>query len=297
MKIRYIERSTGEERFETVYYPSLAKISYGDGFCNRLISKVLLFLFVKFPLLSILGGFWQKSRASKRKIAPFIQKFGVDRSEFLKEDFSSFNDFFIRKLKPEARPIDRDPKVLITPADGRYLTYSQFTEFAIKGKTFSLLEFTQNQEYASRYADGSMAIIRLCPSDYHHFHFPYDGLPSKPRLINGFFDSVSPLALQRKIRILCENKRMITEFETDRFGTILIVEIGAIGVGAIRQTFTPESFVKKGAEKGYFEFGGSCIVLLFEKNRVEFDPIFLQSTKKGLETRSNFGQSLAKIQM
>ncbi len=140
-----------------------------------------------------------------------------------------------------------------------------------------------------------MAIVRLCPSDYHRFHFPCDGTPSKARLINGALYSVNPMALRKRISILAENKRMITEIDTERFGTILYIEIGATSVGTICQTFTPELRVEKGEEKGYFEFGGSCIVLLFERGRVEFDSDLIRNTELGFETRSNFGQSLGHI--
>ncbi len=102
------------------------------------------------------------------------------------------------------------------------------------------------------------------------------------------------MALRKRLAILAENKRMITEIETERFGTILYVEIGATSVGAIRQTYTPETPVKKGDEKGYFEFGGSCIVLLFERDKLRFDADLIKNTEQGFETRANFGDSLGQ---
>ena len=141
-----------------------------------------------------------------------------------------------------------------------------------------------------------MAIARLCPSDYHRFHFPCDGIPAKPRLINGLLYSVNPIALKKNVSILSENKRMITEIETDHFGTVLYIEIGATSVGSIRQTYTPDLKVKKGDEKGYFEFGGSCIALLFEKGRVTFDADLTANTQKGIETKANFGETLGTAQ-
>ena len=103
------------------------------------------------------------------------------------------------------------------------------------------------------------------------------------------------MALRKRISILAENKRVVTEIETERFGTILYIEIGATAVGSIRQTYIPDLPVKKGEEKGYFEFGGSCIVLLFEKNRICFDADLIKNTEEGLETRANFGQSLGSL--
>lgn len=292
MEITYIERETGKKCVEKVYGHKALSLLYGDGFFNRLLSKFLLPLLAYVPFFSYLYGFMQKRSSSAKKIAPFIRTYGVDESEFASHDFHSFNDFFIRKLKPECRPVTRDSNILAMPADGRYLVYPQFDQFQVKGQDFYLEDFLQNTASAHRYAEGAMAIVRLCPSDYHRFHFPCDGTPSKARLINGPLYSVNPMALRKKISILSENKRMITEIETEHFGTILYVEIGATNVGSIHQTYTPEKPVKKGEEKGYFEFGGSCLVLLFEKNCIEFDRDLIENTKQGFETRANFGASL-----
>ncbi len=292
MEIRYIERSTGEQKVERIYGHRALSLLYGDGFFRKIFSICVLPLLAHLPFFSRVYGYLQKKETSKKKIAPFIETYGVDANEFLDSNFRSFNDFFIRKLKPKARPITADPNILAMPADGRYFVYPAFEQFVVKGKEFSLFEFLQSRADASRYADGSMAIVRLCPSDYHRFHFPCDGIPTKPRLINGPLYSVNPMALCKRISILAENKRMITEIDTENFGTILYIEIGATAVGTIRQTFTPVQKVKKGDEKGYFEFGGSCIVLLFEKGRIAFDADLIKNTELGLETRANFGESL-----
>ncbi len=151
--------------------------------------------------------------------------------------------------------------------------------------------------YARRFVSGSMLIARLCPTDYHRFHFPCDGVPSKAKLINGSYFSVSPIALRKKLSILNENKRVITEMETKQFGNVLCIEIGATFVGSVHQTHVPEKPVNKGDEKGYFEFGGSCIVLLFEKGKVVFDPDLVINTEKEVETLARFGESLGKAQM
>ncbi len=292
MEINYIERTTGEKRVEKIYGHKALSILYGDGFLKGLFSKLVLPILAYFPFFSKAYGYLQKRQGSKKKIQPFIEAYEVDASEFLEWDFQSFNDFFIRKLKPSARPIVQDPQILTLPADGRYLVYPSFRQFVVKGKEFSLFDFLRNQADANRFSDGSMAIVRLCPSDYHRFHFPCDGLPGEAYLINGALFSVNPMALRKRISILAENKRMITEIETELFGTLLYIEIGATAVGTIRQTFTPHQKIRKGEEKGYFEFGGSCIVLLFEKGRITFDADLIRNTEQGLETRAYFGGSL-----
>jgi phosphatidylserine decarboxylase len=295
MHIPYIDRKTGRPHTEKVYGHKFLLLFYGDGFFRELFSKIFLPVFSHVPFFSRLYGYLQKRPSSAKKVAPFIREFGVDESEFIETDFKSFNDFFIRKLKPETRPIDNDPKVICLPADGRYLVYPQLKDFIVKGQEFSLAAFLCNSALAARYKEGSMAIARLCPSDYHRFHFPCDGLASKATLVNGPLFSVNPMALKKRLAILAENKRMITEIETEEFGTMLYIEIGATNVGSIRQTYKADSQVKKGQEKGYFEFGGSCIVLLFERGRVIFDRDLVENTRKKIETRANFGEPLGRV--
>lgn len=295
MELIYIERETGQKCIEKIYGQKILYFLYGDGFFKAPFAKILLRFLARVPFVSRFFGYLQKREGSAKKIPTFIQTYGVDASEFVESKFSSFNDFFIRKLKPEARPIIADPNVVTTPADGRYLVYPKFGQFLVKGVQFSLKDFLQSSADANRYKEGSMAIVRLCPSDYHRYHFPCDGVPSKAKLINGPLYSVNPIALRRRISILSENKRMVTEIETDRFGTLLYVEIGATAVGSIQQTYTPNRPIKKGEEKGYFEFGGSCIVLLFERGRIVFDSDLIENTALGFETRVNFGQSLGTV--
>jgi phosphatidylserine decarboxylase len=252
-------------------------------------------LLARSPLFSRFYGFLQKHSRSARKIAAFIRFYEIDQSEFLETQFRSFNDFFIRKLKKESRPLIADRRTLTMPADGRYFVYPEFEHFIVKGKDFSIRDFLQNDALAEIYSKGSMVIARLCPTDYHRFHFPCDGVPSKAQSIHGHLYSVNPLALKKRMAIFCENKRMITEFDTEDFGKVLYIEIGATSVGSIHQTYNPGQRVCKGEEKGYFEFGGSCLVLLFEKGRIQFDQDLIENTRNKLETRANFGDSLGRM--
>lgn len=281
--IQYIDRKTDRLCVEKIYGHTALSILYG----SKIFYYLFLPLIARLPFWSCFFGYLQKRPASRAKVAPFVKAYGIDTSEFLTTEFTSFNDFFIRKLKSSCRPIATAP--LTMPADGRYLVYPEVKQLSVKGQTFSLGEFLQGAP--GHYENGSAVIARLCPVDYHRFHFPCDGVASTPRLINGFLFSVNPIALKKRLSILWENKRVITEIDTPNFGKVLYVEIGATAVGTIRQTYKPGS-VKKGGEKGYFEFGGSCIVLLFEPGRVKFDADLIENTKKGLETLCLFGTSL-----
>src|SRR5579872_4912537 len=225
MDITYIERKTGQKQQEKVYGRKLLSLLYGDGALRSFFSTFILPMLTRISFFSALVGYLHKHKRSAAKIEPFIAAYGIDASEFAEARFKSFNDFFIRKLKREKRPVVPSPDQLALPADGRYLVFPQFDRFFVKGQEFDLHRFLQDPSLSERFADGAMAIARLCPTDYHRFHFPCDGIPSQPRLINGFLYSVNPMALRKKIAILAENKRMVTEIETERFGKILFVEI------------------------------------------------------------------------
>ncbi len=295
MEITYIDRKTGLKAAEKVYGHRSLAFLYGDGNpLQRGLATILLTLFSCFPLFSRLYGFFQKLPYSRHKVKPFINYYGIDEGEFQTRHFASFNDFFTRKLRKECRPIETAPHRLAMPADGRYLVYPQIGSFSIKGQQFDLAAFLQNPTLTRRFQNGSMAIVRLCPIDYHRFHFPCDAVPGAPHLINGFLYSVNPIALKKRLAILSENKRVVTELKTD-FGKILYVEIGATAVGSIHQTFIPHQPIRKGDEKGYFEFGGSCLVLLFEKGHVQFDQDLIANSQLGLETLGRFGQGFATL--
>jgi len=300
MNIFFLDRVSRKVEKEKVYGHFFLKMLYGPGFFSRVFSSFLLPLVAHLSFLSRLYGAYQKSRLSKHKVRPFIQNYGVDPKEFLEpvEAFSSFNDFFIRRLKPESRPIVSDDRVAILPADARYLVFPSMAEVDglwVKGKHFSLEALLGSRSLAEKYARGSLVMARLCPTDYHRFHFPCDCVAGDARLINGPLFSVNPIALKKRIEILSENKRMITELKTKQFGSILYIEVGATYVGSILQTYTPGREYKKGEEKGYFSFGGSCLLLLFESGKIVFDQDLIDPSLQKMEVRGLLGQSLGRL--
>ena len=139
-----------------------------------------------------------------------------------------------------------------------------------------------------------MLIIRLCPTDYHRYHFPVDGFVKNDIKIQGDYFSVSPYAVKQNIDIYFNNKRSYSEIDTENTGTVVMAEIGATMVGSIIQTFKENSPIKKGEEKGYFEFGGSTVILFFEKDKITIDEDILENSKKGLETQIFMGEKIAK---
>lgn len=297
MSIEFIDRKTGKLEEEKIYGARALTLFYGDSWASLFLSYLLMPFLSKSSLFSRFYGWLQDLPRSAKKVAPFIRKYQIDLSEFEKSTFVSFNDFFTRKLKAGSRIIEEDPVRACVPADGRCMVFPDLTKvkrFYIKGQSFDLESFLQSESLSNRYKEGSMAIFRLCPTDYHRFHFISDGNVKSVKPIQGGYHSVSPIALRKNISILWTNKRVVTDFETEILGRVQFVEVGAICVGTIHQTFDRSKRVHKGDEKGYFSFGGSCMVLLFEKNRIAFDEDLVRNSDKGIETRVLFGESLGR---
>lgn len=259
----------------------------------------LLEIFIKKKAFSKLYGYYCDAKISKSKIKPFIKDLNIDMSlaEKSEDDFNSFNDFFTRKLKPHARPFSNDKNILISPADGRLFAYENIdlnNIMQIKGINYSLNELIQNKDIASKYIGGTCLIFRLCPTDYHRFHFIDDGLCEKSNKINGSYYSVNPVALKKIPKLFCENKREWSIFHSENFKDILYVEVGATCVGSILQTYTPNSKIKKGDEKGYFKFGGSTVVVFLQKDVAKINDDIIEQTKLGYETKVIMGETIGE---
>lgn len=292
--IRYFHRAKGVIETEEVYGEGWLRWTYESA-----PGRLALALLVKRAIVSRYYG-WRMSRPySAQQVLPFIVKYGLDVDEFAKKPltFKSFNEFFYRALKPGARPIAGGEQVAVLPADGRHLAFQDIDAtagFYAKGQKFDLAAFLGDVELARTFARGAMVISRLCPVDYHRFHFPVDGTPAEPRLINGWLYSVSPVALRRNLGYLWENKRMVTLIDSPQFGRVAMVEIGATMVGTIFQGFVPGRPVAKGAEKGYFKFGGSCVVTIFPPGRLKVDADLLAHSAEQREVFARVGDRLGE---
>lgn len=289
--IRYFNRHTGQSESEQVYGESFLRWVYGNP-----LGKLSLHALVKRHAFSKWYGARMSKPESVNRIEPFITLYGLDPFEFAEEpsSFKSFNEFFYRKLKPSARPIAPSP--LVFPADGRHLGFPDISEirsFFVKGQTFDLPSLLGDQALAERYAKGSLVLSRLCPVDYHRFHFPAAGIPSETKTLDGSLFSVSPIALAKNLSYLWTNKRTLCQLETEHLGTILILEIGATCVGSIHQTYTPGLPVVKAQEKGYFAFGGSSTITIFEPGKVTLAADLLENSTKQMELYARIGSTLA----
>jgi len=288
--IKYINRQTGDLITEKPPGEGYLKFLYHTAF-----GKLALNVLVKRKLLSVIYGGTKDKASSVKAIPQFVEDMNIDMSEAVKsmEDYKSFNEFFYRKLKPESRPIG---KGLVSPADAKLIAFAnvnEVNEFFVKGQQFTLREYLQSESMTEKYKNASLFIFRLAPNDYHRYHFPYDGSVTSSRKLKGRYFSVSPYALQTNFtKVFCENKREFLELETKDKGDILLSPVGATMVGSIYETFTPNSDVKKGDEMGYFGFGGSTVVMLIDKDKVEIDSDILENTKNKIETAVKMGEKI-----
>lgn len=297
MEIQYYNRKKGIVEVEKVYGESgikwLYESSLGSKFANRLAGQ----------FVSQTYGSFQDWGISRRKIKPFIEKFNIDMNDYLSEDgrddespYSNFNQFFIRRFKEGKRNFPGESNSLGAPAEARYFAYESLNDdetIPVKGKYLSPKEILKDERWFPEFQGGPVLLARLCPVDYHRYHFPDDGNYLDSYRITGKYHSVNPIALKWKPKIFSDNERHVSILKTKNFGKIAYVEVGAMMVGKIIETCRTDHF-SRGSEKGYFLFGGSTVIVFGEKGAWSPDQDILANTKKGLETYMQLGESCAK---
>jgi phosphatidylserine decarboxylase len=289
------DRRSGQLLREKVLGDGLLRLAYSRP-C-RWASEWLLF---RNYLVSRLLGWYADRRLSRRRIQPTIDELGLDESEFLRPtaEFRTFNEFFARKLKPGARPTSANAAELGSPADCRLLVYPTLPEgrcVPVKGRPFTIGDLLgpRGKEQAEAFAGGALAICRLCPADYHRYHYPTAGRTTDSWEIDGRLHSVNPLALALNLPIFDQNHRVVTLLDLACFGPMAFVEVGAFGVGGIVQTHPNPTFGRLD-EKGYFRFGGSTIVLVFRPGSVVFDSDLIAQSATGTETLVRCGETIGR---
>lgn len=292
--ILYYNRYTGQLETEEVYGESYLRWTY-----ETTMGRLGLWLLVKRAAFSNWYGWRMNQQSTVGKIRPFIETYDLAEEDFLEpvESYSHFNDFFYRKLKPAARPLKAEGGEVALPADARHLGVSNVDEcdglFA-KGQRFDLESLLGDRALAERFRGGAAVISRLCPVDYHRFHSPVSGRILEQRLINGPLFSVSPIALRKSMKYLWENKRVLSVIDSEEFGRVAFVAIGATCVGSVLMTAKQGASVEKGGELGYFAFGGSCVISIFEKERVSLRSDLAENGAKQVEVYAQVRDVLGK---
>ena len=288
--ITIIDRRSGKAVTESVMGDGALRFAY-----ETLLGRSLSGLLFNTSGLSSLMGKYYDSSFSRKSIATLASIPGCvpEEAEKTPDEYASFNDFFTRRLKPGARPFDSSEKILASPSDGRIAVYADLApedKIPVKNAEKTLNDLCCEKLPCPELA---VAVIRLAPVDYHRFHFPCACVQNTlPVRIKGKYHSVNPIALAKFPDLYTENTRQITALHSAVFGEFRYLEVGAFGVGSIVQTSEPGEHARMD-EKGFFKFGGSTLVLIFDNSRISWDKDLLENTANGYETLIRCGENLA----
>ena len=298
-EIKYFNRMSGQNEIEKVYgdwfirflYTSFAGQKMGGVFTNKYFSKVY--------------GAFQDLPQSHKKVRPFIEKFNINMDEYEpgtrpaldpRDSYRTFNEFFIRRFKMGKRNFVSEPHRMPAFAEARYVGFDAINDkdhYPVKGQYLKAKDLVGNSPVAKIFEGGPLLIARLCPVDYHRYHYPDDGKVLDNFRIPGAYDSVNPFALRYKNQIFIKNERHVSILQTENFGRLAYIEVGAICVGKIIQSHRWNKPFTRGEEKGYFLFGGSTVVLLGEKGAWKPSPDISSNTANGIETYLHLGSEVA----
>jgi phosphatidylserine decarboxylase len=298
-EIKYFNRMTGQMEIEKVYgdkfikflYTSVAGQTVGSLVTNKYFSKIY--------------GAFQDMPSSHKKVRPFIEQFNIQMDDYEpgtrpaldpRDSYRNFNEFFIRRFKLGKRSFVTGPNRMPAFAEARYVGLEQISEkekYPVKGHFLRAKDIIANEQVSKIFEGGPLLIARLCPVDYHRYHYPDNGKVLDNFRVPGAYDSVNPFALKYKNQIFINNERHVSILQTENFGRLAYVEVGAICVGKIIQSHRWNKPFMRGEEKGYFLFGGSTVVLLGEKGAWKPSKDIITNTEKGIETYLHLGAEVA----
>ncbi|AUG56058.1 phosphatidylserine decarboxylase [Acetivibrio saccincola] len=266
--------------------------------------KQLKFLYETLPgriILKFISGKWYSRYSGKKnskrksiaKIKPFIEKYGIDMEEYEKKEYRSFNEFFTRKIIPEKRPVPKDNSILISVADSklRYYKIEENLSIKIKNSIYTVEELLGDRELAAEFKNGTCLVFRLTVDDCHRYCYFDNGRLMRRKHIDGKLHTVRAIS-EKRHKVYCENFREYSVLLTENFGKAVQMEVGALLVGKIVNMEKLE--FKKGEEKGWFELGGSTIILFFQENTVKIDEDIVSNSYRGLETKVKYGERIGK---
>jgi phosphatidylserine decarboxylase len=309
---QYVERQTGEVRTEKLI---------ADQLLNRIYASAretpgLVFRSLTSPWMSTLLGFAQFDLAlgtGWKGSGAMGQDLGIDWSECLEspESMRSLREVFERKIRYwECRPLDSDPRCVVSPADSRVLlgSFREVSCLFLKEKFFQYEELlgADGTEWSSAFDGGDYAVFRLTPDKYHYNHTPVAGEILDIYEISGVYHSCNPGAVVAAVTPYSKNKRVVTILDTDvsggsGVGLVAMIEVVALMIGDIVQCYSEDRydeprpvfrgmFVKKGQPKSLYRPGSSTDVLLFQKGRVRFCPDLLENMHRpGAQSRFSVG--------
>lgn len=256
---------------------------YGTAFGRLLAKGILCRRFVSNAYAA-----WQKSRFSRGKVKKFMTRYEIDTADCTTQEFPNFNAFFTRRRKNYVNqtaahelPAIADSKLTAIPID-------ETARFTVKGVPYTAEELLNDRDLAAEFHGGWCLIFRLAPDDYHRYVYPDEGTQEATVSIDGVLHTVNPIASQ--LGVYRQNARRYTLLHTAHFGDVVQMEVGAMLVGKICNHRESAGSFGKLEEKGYFEYGGSTVILLCKRDAVRIDEDILE--RSGVETRVRLGERI-----
>ena len=260
-------------------------------FYENALGRIILKPLITAPVSRAMGWLLSK-KVSKLYIKKFIKKNGIVMDDYIPREYASFNDFFTRDIIPTRRSFSKESEALCSPCDSNLLWFEINKDriFSIKGINYTLADLVGEEFSLEEFENGDLLIFRLEATDYHHYAYFDDCQQGEHRIIDGKFHTVREIAYRNQ-PIFRENQRAVSLLKTRSFGEVLEIEVGALFVGKISNNHNSGSFLR-GEEKGMFEFGGSTIILAFQKGRISLDESIKNRSLAGLETRLKMGEKI-----
>ncbi len=290
MKLTYWDRYKKKIINDKVYADKFILWCYEDPFGK----KMLKYIFSKRPI-NYLYGLYKESPLSKKQIEKDIQDYQIHMELFKKEKYRSYSDFFLREFISGVRPFPKETKKMGAFGEGRFLGFEKIEKdhrFPVKGHYLNSNELLENKDFSQDFLNGPILICRLCPVDYHHFHYPDNGKILSRYRIHGDYHSVNVHALKNKDDIFIKNEREITIIETENFGKLAYIEVGAMCVGKIKQDHPTNDSCQRGEKKGRFEFGGSTLIILGEPGKWKPSQDILDHSAENRESYIKLGDTV-----
>lgn len=285
--MKYVVRKRNSRENIIIESNNTLNFFYGT-LLGRLFIKILISHFITNMI-----GKYMNSASSLKRIDKFIKENNININDYVYKEYKSYNDFFIRKIKDSKRPIFANKEALISPCDSKLIVYTINKDLTLKIKdSYYSIDTLIDKKILNEYKDGYACVFRLSTDDYHRYCYIDSGTKDKNHYIKGIFHTVQPISLKH-YNFYKTNSREWTILNTNNFGKVIDIEIGALGIGRITNHHEEYSF-KKGEEKGYFEFGGSTIVLLFKKNTIELDEDIINNSKENIETIVKYGEKIGE---
>ena len=300
-EITYFDRYSDTKLTEKVYGDSMVKFAY-NSFAGKALAPI-----IGSRALSKAYGAIQDMSFTSKKVPNFIKNFDIPINEYekgslsthpIETSYKNFNEFFIRRLKPGVRDFNLSDNQMAAFAEARYFGHEAITDeltIPVKGNMLKAIDLIGDKEIAKDFEGGPLMIARLCPVDYHRYHYPDSGTTIKSFTIHGDYHSVNPLALKYRHNIFIKNERRVSILDTQHFGMLAYIEVGATCVGKIVQSFDESKAFKKGDEKGHFLFGGSTVIVCGEPGKWKPSLDMLENTKLGIETYIKLQDEVATL--